>query len=316
MSLEHPSSEAVGFIGLGRMGEPMARNVLAAGCEVVVYDIDGGRRDLLVAAGASAGASPAEVARRTGLCFTMLMSDAILREVVLGADGVLAGARSPHVLCDLSTVSPSASQEVGTAAADAGVTYLCGKVSGSVGLARDGTLSVFVSGDPDAYAQVEPVLRAMGRRVLYVGTGVEASYLKLVHSAIVGVYSAMLGEALAFGEKGGLDLRQMVDILEGGPLASSQLTLKAPVIKERAFTDPPSDVDTAAKDLDLVLRAALEVGAPMPVTGIVRQMMAVQQAQGRGRLDIYSILETFERLAAVRADQGDPANLEVPGRLG
>lgn len=299
MPVDDPAADAVGLVGLGRMGEPMARNILAAGHPVVVFDIDPHRCEDLATAGATVVRSPAEVASITHLSITMLMNDAILRDVVLGEQGILAGARHPHVLCDLSTVSPQVSDQVAVAARAVDVGFLCGKVSGSIGLAREGTLTIFASGDRRAFDTARGVLDVLGRTVLHVGTGVEASVLKLVHSTIVGVYSAMLGEALTFGEKGGIDLAAMVDILEGGPLASSQLTLKAPVLRDRAFDDPPSDVDTAAKDIDLVLSAAQSMGAPMPLTAAVRQMMSVHQAHGRGKRDIYSILESFEELAAL-----------------
>jgi len=135
--------------------------------------------------------------------------------------------------------------------------------------------------------------------VRHVGPGHEAATLKLVHSLIVGVYSAMLGEALAFGERGGLDLGAMLEILEAGPLGSKQLTLKAPVLRERRFASPPSDIDTAAKDMDLILQTARQLAAPLPLASAVRQMMAMAQAHGNGKREIYSILETFEALANI-----------------
>jgi 2-hydroxy-3-oxopropionate reductase len=124
-----------------------------------------------------------------------------------------------------------------------------------------------------------------------------------VHSLIVGVYSSMLGEALAFGERGGLDLRTMVDILEDGPLGSRQLTLKGPILKERRFDQPPSDIDTAAKDVDLILDTARRDATPLPLTAAARQMMAAAQARGGGKRDIYSVLEAFEAIAGLPADR-------------
>ena len=128
-----------------------------------------------------------------------------------------------------------------------------------------------------------------------------AAYLKLVHSLIVGAYSALIGEALAFGERGGLNLAETVDILEAGPLGSRQLTLKAPVLKARQFDDPPSDIDTAAKDVDMILETARKDAMPLPVLSAVRQVMAAAQAGGGGKRDIYAILETFERLGGIGA---------------
>ena len=287
----------VGFIGLGRMGDPMARNLLAAGHPVVVHDIASDRVAGLVAAGAEAAASAAEVARRTSISITMLLSDAVLRTVALGPEGVLAGAGEGHLLCDLSTVSPTVTREVAAAARDRGVCFVRGAVAGSVQPARDGTLAVFLSGEPSDVEAVRPVLECLAATTRAVGSEEEAVYLKLVHSTLVAVYSAMLGEALSFGERGGLELAEMVTVLAQGPLGSTQLSLKAPMIVSRDFENPPSDVDTAAKDVDLVLEAARELAVPMPLTAAVRQVMAYQQARGGGKRDIWSILQAFEALA-------------------
>jgi len=181
----------------------------------------------------------------------------------------------------------------------------CCKVAGSVVPAQNGTLTVFASGSPENYQAAEPLLHIMASRLFHVGTSHQAVYLKLVHSAIVGIYSGMIGEVLALGEKGGVEFSQMIDILEGGPLGSAQMTLKAPVLHARDFHDsPPSDVNTAAKDLDLVLDAGRHLSAPLPLTAAIRQVMAVHQSHGGGRGDIYSILETFERLADVTPTEG------------
>lgn len=275
----------------------MARNLLAAGHAVVVHDIDQNRVDELVAAGAEAADSAAQVAARSSTSITMLLSDAVLRAVVLGPDGVLAGAGEGHLLCDLSTVSPTVTREVSEAAARNRVRFVRGAVAGSVQPAREGKLAVFLSGAPDDLNEVTPVLEPLAGSIRGVGSNEEAVYLKLVHSALVAVYSAMLGEALSFGERGGLDLSEMVTVLEQGPLGSKQLSLKAPMIMARDFENPPSDVNTAAKDVDLVLDAARELAVPMPLISAVRQVMAYQQARGGGNRDIWSVLEAFEALA-------------------
>ena len=298
----HPNETdggVIGFIGLGRMGDPMARNLLAAGHRLVVHDVAPDRLAALVSAGASTGRSAADVAARTSTSLTMVLNDAVLRSVVLGPGGLLAGAEAGHLLCDLSTVSPAVSAEIAEAARARGVRFVRGAVAGSVQPARDGALAVFLSGDPDDVAAVTPQLEPLASSIRNVGTTEEAVYLKLVHSTLVAVYSAMLGEALTFGERGGADLTEMIDILEQGPLGSNQLSLKAPMLKARDFLDPPSDVDTAAKDVDLVLDAARSLSVPMPITSAVRQVMAHQQARGAGKQDIWSILEAFESLAAV-----------------
>ncbi len=289
----------IGFIGLGRMGGPMVRNLLRAGHPVVGYDIDPQKMKDLTESGGIAASSPADVAARSLLSFSIVMNDDIFLDVALGPEGVLSGATPGHLYSDLSTVSPAASAKVAQAMQAAGVGYLRGKVAGSIALAESAKLTIFVSGTEAHAREAEPVLSLLGERVLNVGDGEMAHYLKLVHSAIVGVYAALIGEALAFGEKGGLDFNQMIDVLESGPLGSTQLTLKAPMLKERRFENPPSDINTAAKDLDLVLSAAKDCAASMPLTSAVRQIMTQQQAAGAGRRDIWSILEAFEAMSAL-----------------
>lgn len=300
MSTDETSATPVlGFVGLGRMGDPMVRNLLDAGATVIVHDVAAPRVASLVEAGAQAGRDAADVARRSDVSITMLLNDAVLRTVVLGPDGLLQGAAPGHLLCDLSTVSPAVTRELVNATADHGVRFVRGAVAGSVQPAREGRLTAFLSGAVPDVEEVTPLLAPVASTVRDVGRGEEAVYLKLVHSTLVAVYSAMLGEALAFGERGGLDLGATVDVLEQGPLGSRQLSLKAETVKARDFDDPPSDVDTAAKDVDLVLEAARELAVPMPLTAAVRQVMAHQQARGAGKRDIWSVLEAFESLAGL-----------------
>ena len=289
----------LGFIGLGRMGLPMAARLIRAGYPVTGFDVAPAARSAFGDVGGILARSPADVAARSELTLSVLMDDAILHDVALGQDGVLAGARRGHFYCDLSTVTPAASERVAAACAASGIRYVRAKMAGSVQRARDATLTIFTSGAADDLEAVRPVLALLGERVVDVGTDETAHYLKLVHSAIVGVYAALLGEALTFGARGGVDFDQMVDILEAGPLGSVQLSLKAPALKARDFDHPPSDIDTAAKDLDMILETARHAAVPMPLTAAVRQIMAVAQAHGQGKRDIYAILETFESLAAM-----------------
>jgi 3-hydroxyisobutyrate dehydrogenase-like beta-hydroxyacid dehydrogenase len=290
----------IGVVGVGRMGGPIAANLLRAGYPVTVFDIDAARCRELAALGAEVAVSPAELAAGSDISFSVVMTDAILRGVTLDPTGILSGAAPGHLFCDLSTVSPAVSAEVALACAAASVGYLRAKVVGSVPRAVDGTLTVLASGDRADYDRLEPVFACIGERSVYLGDAEAAHYLKLVHSILVGVYAALLGEALAFGEKGGLDLGQMLDVLREGPLASAQLSLKAPTVVARDFDRPPSDIDTAAKDLDMVLDAAVAAGVPMPITTTVREAMARAQAAGDGKRDIWSILETFEAAAGLR----------------
>lgn len=289
----------IGFIGLGRMGLPMASNLLKAGFSVQGLDTDPARVVALCDKGGTQADTIATLAAHSDIVISMIMNDTILHQVALGAEGVVENLVPGKVFADLSTVTPDASSVVGLAAAKRGVGYLCGAVAGSIGPATDGTLTLFASGSAPDFDRCLPAFNAMSARALYVGEGDTAAYLKLVHSLIIGTYSAMIGEALAFGEKGGLDLGTMIDILESGPLGSKQLTLKAPILKARDFDTPPSDINTAAKDVDMILETARKDAMPLPILSSVRQIMAAAQSAGGGKRDIYSIMETFERLGGV-----------------
>ena len=282
----------------------MAANLLKAGHRVAGCDTDPAKASAFAALGGQIAASPAEAAGMAEFTLSILMNDAILRDVALGQNGVLSGAGPGHIYCDLSTVSPAASAEIAAAARAAGIGYLCGKVAGSIGLAQTAGLTLFASGGMAEFTRCRPLFEALAANVHHVGEGEAAAYLKLVHSLIVSTYSAMIGEALAFGEKGGLPLDVMIDILEAGPLGSRQLTLKAAVLKQRRFASPPSDIDTAAKDADIILDTARKDNTPLPLLSAARQIVAFAQASGGGKRDIYGVLEAFERLAGLdpRAD--------------
>ena len=293
--------KTIGFIGLGRMGLPMAANLLKAGFRVVGYDAAPARISLLVDQGGEAASDIATLTRASDLVISMIMNDAILHQVALGPQGVVENLRPGAVYADLSTVTPAASAVVGAASAARGAGYLCGAVAGSIGPATEGTLTLFASGEAAHFDTALGAFQAMSARALHVGAGDSAAYLKLVHSLIIGAYSALIGEALAFGEKGGLALDTIVDVLESGPLGSKQLTLKAPILKARDFDTPPSDINTAAKDVDMILETARKDAMPLPVLSSVRQVMAAAQADGQGKRDIYAIFETFERLGGIGA---------------
>ncbi|WP_238365878.1 NAD(P)-dependent oxidoreductase [Mesobacterium pallidum] len=289
----------IGFAGLGRMGLPMAQNLLKAGFAVAGYDVSASRVAQLERDGGRRAETLAELAAGSDIVISMIMNDAILHQVALGPEGILSNLASGAVYVDLSTVTPAASEAVAQQAEALNATYLCGAVAGSVGPATDGTLTLFASGPAEGFKACEPAFRAMASTVLHVGAASEAAYLKLVHSLIVGTYSAMIGEALAFGERGGLDLGMLVDVLEAGPLGSRQLSLKAPVLKSRDFDTPPSDIDTAAKDIDMILQTARADAMPLPLLSTARQLMAFAQATGGGKRDIYAILEVSERMGGL-----------------
>lgn len=289
----------IGFVGVGRMGQPMARNLLKAGFALQVFDTLPDRIVALTSQGARAAGSPAEAAADADLIISMILNDAVLATVALAPDGILRGARAGAIYADMSTVSAAISARVAAAAAPAGVAFLRAKVSGSIKPATDGTLTIFASGPRDAYDQCQAVFGALSRRAYYVGDGDEAIYLKLVHSLMVGLTAGLVGEALTFGERGGVDWDQMIDVLNHSALSSPLFNYKAPLLQARDYAVPQSTVDVAAKDIDLALAAAKALNVPLPLTAVTRELFRSMQARGEGGLDFIGLVQVFEALAGL-----------------
>ncbi len=289
----------IAFLGLGRMGNPMARNLLRAGYTLTVYDVLPDKVEALVAHGARAATTPGEAVAEADLIITMIMSDAILLDLARGPSGILAHAKAGALFTDMSTVSPMASAQVAKEAHECGVRYLPSKVAGSIIPAEQGTLIIFASGDQADFERCRAVFEVLGSVVHYVGEGERVHYLKLVHSIIVGVYAAMIGEAFMFGERGGVEWEQMIDIIQNGPLGSTFLGYNVDLLKERAYKRSGSDINTAAKDLDLALQTAHAMHIPMPMTSLVRQLMSTMQANQNGDTAIFAIVDLFEEMAGM-----------------
>lgn len=289
----------VGFIGLGRMGAPMVLNLLKAGYSVKVYDVVEEKITGLVQQGAVGASSPADLASDTTIIFSIIMDDTVLEDITSGSRGVFQSAKPGTIFVDLSTVSPQASNRVVQAAQACGVHALVGRVSGSVVPAAQGTLTVFASGDKAIFEQCEPLLRVFGKSIYYVGPHDEAAYLKLSLSIMVAISIGMIGEAIAFAERGGVDRALLVDVINSGPLASSLFTLKTDVLKSRSYPAPTSTVNVAAKDLDMAITTALKEKIPLPLTSITRQLMASLQAKGFGDNDLFYFVEALYDLAGL-----------------
>jgi len=294
----------VGFIGLGRMGTPMVRNLLQAGYSLKVYDLVAEKMTALLEAGAQAAGSPADAASGADVVISMILDDAVLDQVALGADGILAAAQPGLIYVDMSTVSPMASERVAAEAARREVDYLRAKVSGSIKPAIDGTLTIFASGPEDGYKKCSDIFAAMGNCFFYVGTGDEAIYLKLVHSIMVGLTAAMIGEAFTFGNRGAVDWHQMIDVINSSALNSVFLDYKVPLLKSQDYSNPQSTIDVAAKDIDLALAAAKELHIPMPLTALGRELMRSMQARGKGGLDLIGLVALMEELAGIEPNTG------------
>lgn len=286
----------VGWIGLGKMGSPMSRHIIAAGHQLHVYDPVADARAALVEAGAMIEADAEAVAAAAAIVFLSVPNDAVVRQLILGPRGLAATMKPGSILVETSTISPRASADVAAALAAAGVLYLRAPLSGSTATAEAGTLTVLASGDEGAYRQVAPLLAAFSTRQFYLGQGEEARYLKLAINMLVGATSALLAEALTFGERGNLSVDQMLEVICESVVASPLIGYKRDMLSRRDFT-PAFTVEQMIKDFDLVIDAARETHVPVFLVSLIRQQYEAARAQGRGNKDFFVLLEQYEAMA-------------------
>jgi 2-hydroxy-3-oxopropionate reductase len=289
-------SQTVGFIGLGIMGRPMARNLLRAGYQLVVHSRSRPPVNDIVAAGAKAAASPKEVADQADVLITMLPNSPDVELVALGADGIIEGARPGLVYADMSTISPIVSRKVGEALAARGVAMLDAPVSGGEKGATDGVLSIMVGGDREVFDAVLPVFRAMGKTITHLGPLGAGGFTKLANQVIVAINLTALGEALTLARKAGLDRELTLTALAGGLAGSKCLEQKRANYIANAY-DPGFKIDLHYKDLGLIMEAARELGVPLPATALVQELFSALRVKGRGGLDHSAVITLLEDLA-------------------
>src|SRR5919198_3727722 len=293
-------SQTIGFIGLGIMGRPMARNLLKAGYQLVVHSRSRPPVDELVAAGAKAAGSPREVAGQCNVLITMLPNSPDVELVALGKNGIIEGARSGLVYLDMSTISPIVSRKVGAALAEKGVAMLDAPVSGGEKGAIDAALSIMVDGEKATFDAVLPIFQAMGRTITLLGPLGFGGFTKLANQIIVAVNLTALAEALTLGKKAGLDRELLLTALAGGLAGSRCLDQKKPNYLAGAY-NPGFKIDLHYKDLGLIMESARALGVPLPATAVVQELFSALRVKGRGGLDHSAVTTLLEDLAGVSA---------------
>jgi 2-hydroxy-3-oxopropionate reductase len=289
-------AQTIGFIGLGIMGKPMARNLLKAGYPLVVHSRSRGPVDEIVKAGASAGTSPRDVAAQCEVLITMLPNSPDVEQVALGKDGIAEGARRGLVFVDMSTISPIVSRKVGEALAPKGVTMLDAPVSGGEKGAIDAALSIMVGGDKATFDSVLPIFQAMGKTITLLGPLGMGGFTKLANQIIVAVNLTALAEALTLGKKAGLDRELLLTALGGGLAGSKCLDQKKANYIAGTY-NPGFKVDLHFKDLGLIMESARALGVPLPATAVVQELFSAMRVKGRGGLDHSGIITLLEDLA-------------------
>ena len=292
------SSEIVGFIGLGVMGKPMAKNLIKAGHRLVVHNRSRLAVDELVAAGATAAGSPAEIARAAAVVITMLPDTPDVELVVTGGDGVLSTLQRGAVVVDMSSISPVATKRLAAAVAEKGAAMLDAPVSGGEIGAINASLLIMVGGDEQTFARVRPIFEAMGNaeRIVHIGPSGAGQVCKICNQIAIGGALAGVSEALALARKAGVDGARVRQALLGGFAASRVLEVHG----ERMLTGnykPGFRTRLYQKDLRLANEAAAANGVAMPATAIVAQLVNALVASGGADLDYAAIGTVIGRLS-------------------
>jgi 2-hydroxy-3-oxopropionate reductase len=291
-----PEKQTVGFIGLGIMGRPMARNVLAAGFALVVYDLMPEPVNELVRAGSSAVNSPAEVAASADIVLLCLPDSPDVEAAMSGPQGLLTGARQGQIVVDMSTISPVTARALSEKAAAQGVILLDAPVSGGQVGAANGTLSIMVGGDAAALEAVRPVLAAMGKTILHLGDSGAGQVAKACNQLVIAVTIEAVAEAMVLAAKAGVDPAKVRAALLGGYANSRVLDGHGERFLERNFA-PGFRTRLQYKDLNIAMDAGRAYGAPLPAGALVHQLYAAMMARGDGDLDHSALVTLLEELA-------------------
>ena len=293
----------VGCIGLGVMGRPMALNLLRAGHAVTVHARRAAAMEPLVERGATPAATPAALAAGCEAVITMVTGTADVEAVLLGAEGVVQGARRGTVVIDMSTIDPGATRTMAAALAGRGIDMLDAPVSGGPHGAREGSLSIMVGGDADVLARVRPVLDCLGSAVRHMGGHGAGQTTKACNQLLLLVTAQGVAEALVLARRAGLDPGRVREALLGGMASSSVLDFFGDRMVRRDFA---AGIETRLyhKDLDIVLRLAHELGVALPAAALTMQSINGLHGQGRGREDLSAVITLVEQLAGPAREAG------------
>ena len=287
----------IGFVGLGAMGQVIVPRLLQAGYAVTGWNRTPGRADTLVAAGMQLADTPAAVAARSDVVFSIVTDGAAVRSVALGDDGVLSGIRADCVYIDMGTIAPDVSRSVAAEFEKRGAHMLDAPLSGSPVTVREGNASLMIGGDRRIFERVEPVLLSIGPKVTYIGGNGQAAAMKLAVNSLLMVEVIAFGEAVALAEKGGVDRDVALDAILKSVTAAPVLGYRGPFILEGQMPETPlADVTLQQKDMLLVLDMARKLGSPAPLAAAANEMMNACRGLGIDGNDFVVAHQVYRRL--------------------
>ena len=293
----------IGFIGLGIMGKPMARNLIKAGYSLTIYSKGPEALRELAQEDATVVASSKEVAHRSQVIITMLPDSPDSEEAILAPEGVLQGAEKGSVIIDMSSIAPLVTQRIAARAAEAAVDMLDAPVSGGEPGAVAGTLAIMVGGKQEVFDRCLPILDVMGRSVVRVGEVGAGNTVKLANQIIVAANIAAIGEAFVLSQKAGIDPELVFQAIRGGLAGSNAMEAKVPMILEGNF-NPGFRIRLHQKDLHNALLTGKDLGVPLPVTSLVQQMLGALMVRDRGENDHSAIVTFIEDMANTQVRKG------------
>lgn len=291
--------EAIGFIGLGIMGQPMALNLIKAGYAVTAFNRTRSKAEPLERAGARLARSPAEAARGADVVISIVSDTAAIEEVANGKDGVLSAIRAGAVWIDSSTISPVASRKIAGLLAAQGATLIDAPVTGSKQGAEKGELTFMIGGDRQVLEQVMPILKVLGKKHIYCGRQGLGLAAKLAQNAIQATMVEIFCEGFVLAAKAGVEPQTLFEIIQSSFARSNLTDFKAPFIFKGDFT-PYFPLKLMHKDLELALEAAYAQNVPMPAAATVKEVYGAAKAQGKGDLDYAAVITFLEELAGVK----------------
>jgi 3-hydroxyisobutyrate dehydrogenase len=289
-------TDRIGFVGLGIMGKPMARNLLKAGYHLTVWNRSQPGIEELVGDGASPASSPEDVAHQSDVIITMVTDSPDVEKVALGPKGIIEGGRPGLVHIDMSTISPAVTRAIASRLAEKGIEMLDAPVSGGDTGAQAGTLSIMVGGKEETFQRCRPIFEVLGRTIVHCGPNGAGQTVKLCNQIVVALNNLAMCEALVFATKAGVDTRRMLEAVGAGAASSWALLNLAPRVLARDFR-PGFKVAHQQKDLRLALETAEQQSIPLPGTSLVHQLFAAVEAEGQGAECTQAQVKALEKLA-------------------
>jgi 3-hydroxyisobutyrate dehydrogenase-like beta-hydroxyacid dehydrogenase len=299
MTQQEQSKPTIGFIGMGHMGSHMAPRLIQAGYYLTIYDRT--REKAQAIKGATVAETPEEAAKHSDVVISIVTDDAALEEVMLGPNGVLAGMHAGSVIIDMSTVSPRASRRLFQAARAKGVAMIDAAVSGSVPQVEQGSLVIFVGGEQDTYQRCKPILDILGQSSFYMGTSGMGTTMKLVVNTLLGLGMQALAEAVALGEKAGIQKDVLLDVLGQTAVLTTGQKAKLDNVRREQYPTQFA-LSLQHKDLRLIMSEADEVSVSMPATAVALQMYTAALAKGMDE-DFSIMIKFMQQLAGVSEEE-------------